>query len=342
VPENNEAVQTENIELKINIYNTLKNGEFEASEELTLKGMEEDLHNQDYEKILKIIKFWQNRKELFLYKENGGESLFNEWDRFLGFCRENSIDNKKAILAVKSYIYSRLIELLIDAYRLSPVPERETLILLGQAFYEVGMVEKAIETLEYAMSIVLDDEDVRIYTMLGNLYTETGENELAMVMYNDAFFKFPQLINLDIIDFPPIHKLREMVKEDGFNDNEVLEWIPVYGYFYEGLTVKRKMEYKDYMELKEKIIDYEKTLKVDKKAIPIIIPRLVNYYLWVLDYYLYQVNTKGPAENVVKRILFLIDSAPLGGTVKEKLTGRAGLMFKNIMENKTADKEEPK
>ncbi len=334
MPDNNTLEMSQAIELKKSIYQSLREGDLNKAEEIALRGLEEDYQNPEYEKYLKLIKFWQNRQDLFEYKESSAEKLISEWDKFLKFCIENKVDCKKAFISIKDFIFRNIIDLLIDSYRLSPVPERETLILLGQSFYEIGILDRAIETLEYAMSINTDDEDARIFTLLGNLYSECGENDLAMVMFNDAFLKFPQLVNLDNIDFPYIVKIRQMVCDDGFNEHEVPEWIPVYGYLYEGLTVKRKMEYKDYMELKERVTDYEKTLKVDKKAANIIIPRLINYYLWILDYFLYQVNAFGPAQNVITRILDLIGNFPGDIRIKDKIKGKASVLFKNLMESR--------
>ncbi len=324
----------ENIELKKNIYQNLRIGELGGAEDLTLKGMEEDIHNTDYEKILKIIKFWQNRKEFFQYDDSNGEKLIEEWDKFLDFCKDQRIDNKKAVLSIKNFIFNRVIEILIESYRLSPVPERETLVLLGQSFYEIGMLDKSIETLEYAMSLASGDDDIRIYSILGNLYYESGENDSAMVMFNEAFLKFPQLVNIENIEYPPIRNLKKVIEEDGFKDNEILEWIAVYGYLYEGLTARRKLEYNDYMELKEKIIDYEKSLKIDKKVRNIIIPRLINFYLWVLDYYLFQLGAFETAENVSKRVIDLLDQVSCKEDTKNKLINRASLLFKSLLTKK--------
>jgi len=329
---------TENVELKRNIYQAIRSGDFQIAEDLTLKGMDEDFSNPDYEKMLKIIKFWQNRTEMFEPGENNGEKLIEEWDHFLSFCREQRIDNKKAVLSIKNYVFYRAIDLLIESYRLSPMPNRETLILLGQCFYEVGIVEKAIETLEYAMSIATEDNDVRIYTMLGNLYYETGNTDLSMIMFNEAFLKMPQLVNIDVIEYPAIKNIRKTVLEDGFKDNEILEWIPVYGYLYEGLTTRRKIEYDDYMELKEKIIDYEKSLRIDKKVRNIILPRLVNYYLWLLDYYIYQIGAFENAEKVVSRILELLEEVHTSSEARTRLLSRAHQLLRGILEKKNTSK----
>ncbi len=328
-----EPVQ-DSIELKRNIYDLLREGEFEGAEELTLKGMEDDLNNADYEELLKTIKFWQNRKDLFVYRDSAGEKLYGEWDRFQDFCRKNSIDNKKSVLAVKDFVFRKIVDFLIDSYRISPVPERDTLVLLGQSFAELGLTDKAVETLEYALSLTADDQDVRIFLLLGNLYVQADAKDLAMVMYNEAFFKFPQLVRLDAIEYPPIQKLRQIAAEDGFAPNEVQEWVPVYGYLYDALTARRKMEYKDYMDLKERITDYEKSLKVDKKAAGIIVPRLVNFYLWILDYYVYGVKAFSPAENVMRRVLELIRGVPAGEKTREKILLRADGLFRKMLKNR--------
>ena len=329
----------ENIELKKDIYQSLRNGALGPAEELTLKGMEEDIHNTDYEKILKVIKFWQNRAGLFKYEPGGGETLIGEWEKFLEFCIDQRLDNKKAVLSIKNHVYSKAVEFLIESYRLSPVPERETLIILGQAFYEIGILDRALETLEYAMSLSKGDEDIRVYLLLGDIYYEIGESDSAMVMFNEAFLKFPQLVNIENIEYPAIKKLKEMVAEDGFHENEVLEWIAVYGYLYEGLTARRKLEYNDYMEMKEKILDYEKSLKIDRKVRNIIVPRLINFYLWILDYYIYQLGAFKTAENVAKRIQDLIGAANCRLETQNKLAGRAALLFKGLLAKQAAVKE---
>ncbi len=335
----------ENIELKKDVYQSLRNGELGPAEELVLKGMEEDIHNPDYEKLLKVIKFWQNRRELFNFEGGGGEVLIGEWDKFLEFCKDQSIDNKKAVLSIKNYVYSRAVEFLVESYRLSPVPERDTLILLGQTFYEIGILDRAVETLEYALSLARGDDDIRIYMLLGDIYFEIGENDSAMVMFNEAFLRFPQLVNIETIEYPAIKKLHASVSEDGFSDNEVLEWISVYGYLYEGLTARKKMEYNDYMEMKEKILDYEKSLKIDKKVRNIIVPRLINFYLWILDYYIYQLGAYQTAENVLKRIQDLISIANCRPETKNKLSGRVSVLFKSLLARqdvkKSAEKANP-
>jgi len=329
----------ENKELKKEIYSKLKNGEFDSVEELSLKLMDDDIHNSDCDSLLKIAKFWKNRSELFSYSDENGEKLFHEWDIFLDFCSTNKIDNKKAVISIKEFVFTNIVDTLIETYRTASLPSVETLIMLGQSFYEIGIIEKAIETLEYALSISGENEDVRIYVLLGNVYTDTGNNQMAMIMFNEAFLKFPQFIDISFVNFQPIQKVHEMVLTDGFKENEILEWIPVYGYIYNALTVKRKIDSIEYEDLKRKLLDYERSLKVDKKVVNIIIPRLINFYLWLFDYYFYQLSALGSCKNIIKRIDDLISEFPVrkdqDAGIKQKLREKTQSVLKGILNNKS-------
>lgn len=319
-------------ELQRKIYIALKNGELDRAEELSVALMEEDISAQIAEPILQMVKFWQNRSELFHFSEdeNNGEKLFLEWDKFLDFCVENKVENKRAFFAVKAYVYGVMIELLIEEYKLSPVKDRELLITLGQAFYEAGMNEKAVETLEYARTLAGGDAGARVFTLLGDLYAENGDEELAQVMYSEAFLRHPQEIVLKAVDFAPVKKLSEMVIADGFSGNAVAEWVPVYGYLYGGLTVRKKLEYEDYMSLVELIKEYETSLKLEK-SYNIIIPRLVNYYFWVFDYYFYQVKAKQGARKVARRVFELLGAAEGKAESVNKIAARAEALMKEFL-----------
>lgn len=330
----------EGIEAKRDIYQLLKTGDFETAETRAAELLGDPGLARDAEMIMKAAKFWQNRRPLFIYSEDNGEKLYNEWDVFLGFCRENRVESKKTVLSVKDYVFRTIVDHLIETYQTSPMTSLETLILLGQAFYEVGMAEKAVETLEYALSQSRGNEDVRVYIILANLYAGLNDNALAMVMLNEAFFRFPQFVDLDALDYPPLSRVREMIKKDGFNDNELLEWMPVYGWLYDALTVKRRLEYQEYSDLKEKILDYEKSLKVDKKVVNIIIPRLVNFYLWAFDYSYHQMGAMGMCRNLKRRVDELLAEIPLHegltAQVKQKLRERAEAVFLKMLQKPPA------
>ncbi|MGC8765273.1 MAG: hypothetical protein ACP5QT_05240 [Brevinematia bacterium] len=317
---------------KFELYTLLKNGELDKAENLVLE-KSSDLSSKEDEDFLKTIKFWKNRSELFCFSESNGELLLDEWEKFLGFLKENKIDNKKLINSLKVFIYSKAIDFLIDAYRISPIKEKEILFKLGRSFYEIGLVENSLETFEYISSIS-SEKDPRIFLWLGNLYFEVGESDLSMLMYNDAFFYFSQLISLEDIKDPRIKKMADNIKLDGFQrDDEILEWLPVYCYLYDILTVKRKLEYSDFVELREKILNYERSLQANKSLKNVFLPRLINHYIWLIDYYLFQANAIAPVRSVLERILELLDGIEIE-EVRKKLKERTEFLVNNLLKKK--------
>ncbi len=318
---------------KFEVYSLLKNGEIDKAESIVLEQMNSDLDDRENEDFLKAIKFWKNREELFLFSENSGPLLLDEWNKFLSFLKENEIDNKKLINSFKIYIYSKAIDFLIDSYKISPIKEKEILFKLGISFYEMGLVEKSLETFEYLSSLP-GERDVRTFLWLGNLYYELGESELSQLMYNDTFFYFSQLVSIEEIKDQRIKKMKENIKNDGFvREEEILEWLPVYCYLYDILTVRRKLEYPDFVELREKILNYEKSIETGKNLNYIIIPRLVNHYIWLIDYYLFQANAIEPVKSVLSRMLELfelIENKESGKKLKE----RAGFLITSLLKKK--------
>lgn len=327
-------VQT-SIEWKHKLYKLLNNGELDKAEELILNVMEVNFEDKEVDSFLKVIKFWKNRAELFDYSENGGENLLSEWKKFEVFCSENGIENKKLLTSIKSFIYSKAVDFLLDSYRVSPVKDREKLLKLGEAFYEIGLIDKSLETYEYLFSIDTE-KDPRVYMWLANLYFEVGEKELSMMMYNDLFFYFSPLVEIKEIMDPAICRIYEMVKSDfSTKEEEIIEWLPVYCYLYDVLTVKRKLEYVDFVDLRKKILDFEKALSNNAKLRNVIVPRLVNCYIWLIDYYLYQASTVEPVKGALKRINELIDYVEFEST-RNRLKERVDFVFKNLIEKKQA------
>ncbi len=327
---------TTDLSWKHEVYSLIKNGELEKAENYLLEKMDEDLETEDIESFLKAIKFWKNRREFFTFSENSGENLLTEWENFLDFCLRNDINNKKIINSLKAFVYSKAIDFLIDSYKSSPIKEKEKLYMIGKSLYELGFIDKALETFEFLFSLS-SEKDYRVYLWLGNLYYETGEKELSMIMYNDVFFYFSQMVNIEDIKDPRIIKMVEQIKEDGFEkEEEILEWLPVYCYLYDVLTVKRKIDYGDFVDLRDKIKKYEKSMETDKKVYYVLIPRLINHYLWLIDYYLYQANSIEPVQSVLKRIIELFAEISNKDIVK-KLKERTEFLINKLCERKISN-----
>lgn len=317
------------VEAKHRLYQLLSEGRLDEVQNEALELMSAYPQDKDLEEILATVRFWKHRQEYFLLQDEatGGEELFQEWWKYEHFRRENHYTNLKIYQSIRYFVFSRLVEILIELYQLSPVPRRDILVMLGEVFLSLGMVDRAIETLEYALSLGKSEDDVSLYVLLGNAYGEAGQEEMASVMYNDALYINPPMVEVEKITYPPLQKLAELIASHGVKRELVGEWLPVYAFVHGTLKHKRELSSRAHYELRQRITMLEQTIKYDKKAIDVLVPRLINSYLWMLDYYLYQAKAKNNARALANKIVEVVDKGTGEPQVRDHLLERFRHVF---------------
>ncbi len=285
----------------------LKSGRWSEAEQIVFEMEEQQGFCDD---VLKTTRFWQKRQDLLVYTdENTGVDLFKEWDQYVRFCIEYNIKDHRVFLAAKSCILKKVIDFITKASREKDNTSKDLLVYLSYAYYEAEIYDRSIQTLEYILGRFPEENDARVYTLLGDLYNtvyakDDPRRDKAIIMFNELFLKCPDTVDLDNIDYSDIEKLAQAARSDLFPENEVKYWVPVYGYLYGGLTVRRNLRYDEYKKLQERISDLECDVR-EKEKTEIYIPKLLNTYFWVFDYYVYQMKTPGGAAQIVKRVFEL-------------------------------------
>jgi hypothetical protein len=80
-----------------------------------------------------------------------------------------------------------------------------------------------------------------------------------------------------------VQRLAARLREEGIPDDDLPEWIPVYGTLYGVFNVKRELRPLEFGKLKQAIHGLEKEIESgtrDKAAVP----RLLNRYFWLVDH----------------------------------------------------------
>ncbi|MCX7882302.1 MAG: hypothetical protein N2314_03655 [Brevinematales bacterium] len=317
------------VEAKHQLYQLLSEGKLDEVQQRALELMSVYPQDRDLEEILATVRFWMHRQEYFLLQDDatGGEELFQEWWKYEHFRQENHYTSLKVYQAMRYFVFSRLVDILVELYQLSPVPRRDVLVMLGEVFLTLGMVERAIETLEYALSLGKSEEDVSLYVLLGNAYVEAGQEDMASVMYNDALYVNPPMVEIEKISYPPLQKLIELIASHGVKRELIGEWLAVYAFVHGALKHKRELSSRAHYELKQRILMLEQTIKYDKKALDVLLPRLINSYLWLLDYYLYQAKAKNNARALATKIVQVVDKGVTVPQVRDHLLERFVQVF---------------
>lgn len=293
-----------------NILQNLKSGRWLDVEHVAFTIEDESSIVDWRDDILKTTRFWQKRLDLFSYTSSkSGSILFAEWEDFVDFCCEYQIKVYPVFLAVKSYVFKKIVDFLSRASRDCDNSNREILVQLAYAFYEAGIIDRAVETLEFVLGRFPDEDDFRVYTLLGEIYADIysddhSKKDLAVIMFNELFLKCVDQVDLSLIEYDPISTLAQAIHKDLFPENHIKYWIPIYGYLYGGLTVRRNLRYEEYKKLQEKISYFESEIRGGEQ-LEILIPKLLNVYFWVFDYYIYQMHTVGGANQIYRRVLEL-------------------------------------
>jgi hypothetical protein len=93
-----------------------------------------------------------------------------------------------------------------------------------------------------------------------------------------------------------IRKLEEM----GYSGASLAEWLPVYGWVFGVLTAKRALKLQDLRQLSDSAINLENEIgaareKRNERREDLRVPRVLNKFLWLLDWYAGQDDPSGKA-----------------------------------------------
>jgi hypothetical protein len=76
-----------------------------------------------------------------------------------------------------------------------------------------------------------------------------------------------------------------LVGEKNYKEEELREWIPVYGRLWGVFTVKRELKPIEFGRLKQSIFTLETEYRGNPERGTTLRPRLINRYFWLIDYY---------------------------------------------------------
>jgi hypothetical protein len=141
----------------------------------------------------------------------------------------------------------------------------------------------AIKYLELADRFKKDDGET--LAELADVNALLGETRYAKVLFREAFMLAPQDIDLRSMESELIIRLRDKIKTLGYTEQEIPEWIPIYGNLYGVFSVKRELKPIELGRLKQTIFILENDVKNRPENLIFTKPRLLNRYFWLIDHY---------------------------------------------------------
>ena len=288
-------------------YESLKLRETAAAQSFLKRALETDFEHPEVLYALKCLNWWLaklQRLDDFGNPYEQGGYLLSQWKSYYAFLDriEDSYDSCQ--YALKRFVFCRALECFLPLLDDSANQQDPALLLqAGRCCKGAGDWEEAIAYLEQAGRYRRDDS--AILSELADVNALLGEMRAAKVLFREAFFLDPQGIDLYGLESELIVRLRDRVKEAGFTAQELAEWIPVWGYIWGVFSVKRELKPVEQGRLKQSILSLENEYRSKNGGDPLLKPRLLNRYFWLIDNCEHNRDTSGLLDETILKIKFI-------------------------------------
>ena len=301
-------------------YESMKNGDEESALGYLKEALGTDFEHQEVLYALKCLNWWLEKiKRLDDFDdpyEQGGYIL-SQWKPYFEFLERigdayeigDAFDSCQ--YALKRFVYSRAL-IYFSALLRDRVNQHDPMLLLqiGRCCKGAGDWEEALKYLEQAGRLRRDDS--AILSELADVYALLGDERAAKVLFREAFYLDPQVIELRTMESELILALRDKVRELGYSGNELTEWIPVWGRIWGIFSIKRELKPVEVGRLKQSILSLENENGSKDGGNPLTKPRLLNRYFWLIDHCEYSRDTSGLMNDTLLKIQVIIDQVVKG------------------------------
>jgi len=259
----------------------------------------------------RTARFWLNREEKISNLAEGQEMadfLMKEWDLFDKYLAPQDKENSEAYEKAMRFIFFKASENYKIAFQKheNTTKSFDLLLNLGSCFIKIKEYESAIKTLEYARSLY--SENAFLLSSLAEAYFQAGDLSKSLLYFREAFFINPSEVDLNKLKADSILTLVATIKEEKEKSSYLKEWIPVYAFALDIFYVRRNINKSLVVNIEKEIynleVRYQKMNDLDKKNSKIL-PRLINLYLWMFDYYEFQNYNFENIAQIRKRLIEL-------------------------------------
>lgn len=295
-------------------FELLKEGKPAMAKPLLEDALADDLDNKEILFTIRCANFW---KEEFLAVDNillpfeKGERIIEGWKRFItGIVDLLDGSYEASIYAVRRGVFVQALE---NFQQHLDDPQQ---ILRAEAYRKAAFCHKQLGAFEVALTYLKEantlldnitkrEDAAPILAEMADCYALCGQDSYAKVFFREAFFLGANKIDLLFLDSELILRLVELVRQLGYPHRIMQEWIPVYGVLYGVLNINRPLRPIEFSNLKRDITSLENELQSSTSETSLLVPRLINKYFWLIDYYMNVNDDREMIEDTLRRIRLL-------------------------------------
>jgi tetratricopeptide (TPR) repeat protein len=268
-------------------YEKLKASDAAASCALLEQALDLDFENEEIKHALKCVHWWLEHTRRIDGIKNPYEkgvfiiSLLKQYHVFLGQF-DRVFDQCQ--YAVRFFVFSRAL-FFFEGLLGSRANQHDhgLLLMVGRCYKGLGNYDEALNYLEQAVRI--KREDAETLAEVADINALLAQTKTAKALFREAFFLDPSKVEMRTLESALILKLRDDVSALGYTEEELCEWIPVYGYLWGVFSVKRELKQMEVGRLKQSIFSLEAECGANPSRREQLKPRLLNRYFWLIDHH---------------------------------------------------------
>ncbi len=286
-------------------YGKLDSSDLHAAGNALDAALASDFENEEVIFALSCVHWWRERMTRVTglptpYER--ADSMLAQWKPFMAFQRRTPVVYERARYAFKRFVFGTALRWYQEANPDGPA-DADAFLRFGRCLKGMGDFRKATERLEAAANARKDDAET--LAELADAYALVNEARAAKALFREAYFLAPQRVNLAFLESSLIERLAENVSLRGFSGAEQAEWIPVYGCLMGIFNIKRELKAAEVGRLRQSIYELENELRENAERKPVIVPRLLNRYFWLIDHLLNVKEDRGRVDEILLKVRML-------------------------------------
>ena len=269
-------------------YEKLKASNAKDAAALLDEALQIDFDNEETKHALKSVNWWLEHTaridDIKNPYEKGG-FILSQLKQYYSFLDSVAGNYDLCQYAVRRYVFSSALRCFEDLLG-DGVNQHDPglLLLVGRCYKGVGNYDEALKYLEQAARFRREDGEA--LAELADVNALLSKAPEAKALFREAFFLNPEKIDLRSMESEMIIRLRnKLAHEKSYREEELREWIPVYGRLWGIFTVKRELKPIEFGRLKQSIFTLETECRGNPERSALLKPRLINRYFWLIDYY---------------------------------------------------------
>jgi tetratricopeptide (TPR) repeat protein len=274
-------------ELVEKAYDKLKDSDAVAAYMFLEKALQIDFENKEIKFALKCVHWWIENtgriENITDFYEKGG-FILSLWKKYHIFLRQFDKVYDRCQYAVRCFVFSSALFCFKGLLgNRANQHDPSLLLLVGRCYKGLGNYREALDYLEQAVRF--KREDAETLAEVADVNAMLAETKAAKALFREAFFHDPAKIDMMSLESDLILRLKDEVAALGYAEEELREWMPVYGYLWGVFSVKRELKQVEAGRLKQSIFSMESERDANPARGSILKPRLLNRYFWLIDHY---------------------------------------------------------